>query len=482
MFRVAGFAGIGYAVAVGVENMDVLGAPRPGSPVSEIRAAFTGSAAVAGTVAGGLALLFFVVFAAGLHSRLAAGGGWAVAGLVGGVLGPALAMVGVAADAVLLARVTGLPDESVRGLFAIHPRLQLLAGPFVALFLLGSGIAGLRTGRLTPRLARSACVLAVPLALTPLALFDPGGPVAVAALVGFGLFSMWVFLTGLWLVLAGPVPDVVLVRRAVFLVLVVAAGGVGVALLVAPAATPSFFSWGLAPPPLAAFAGGAYLGSAAVYGAALYRPVEEVRGLVAAAAVLSSSVLVVTLVHLEQFDFARLQAWAWIVLFGLFTLLTTGLLVVERADGPALGTPLASWQRLLLTAVAAALAVLAVALWAAPEAVSAISPFRLAPLGGRFAGCWFALLATAAAWAAWRGTAAAARYPALALLTLPAGMLLAALRTIEQHRPGATAWYLAGLMLLLVAGGAALARTGGHGSAPEPDVPGRRAAPAPRAS
>lgn len=205
---------------------------------------------------------------------------------------------------------------------------------------------------------------------------------------------------------------------------------------------------------LAAFAGGAYLGSAVVYAAALTRPRDEVRALVAGAAVLSSSVLVVTLVHLGQFDFTRLQAWAWLVLFSAFTLLSTGLLVLDRDPGPAPGEVLRRSIRALLAGVAVALAAVAVALWAAPEAVSALSPVALPALGGRFAGCWFALLATLAGWAARRNTVAAAHLPALALVALPAGMTLAALRTFDQL--GAATGYLAGLVLLGAGGIAAI--------------------------
>ncbi len=455
--RVVGIAGLGYAVGVGVENMDVLSAPRLDSPATDIRAAFTdGSHALLGVVTGGLALVLFVVFTIGLHRRLSAGGGWASAALVGGIVGPLLAGVGVVTDAVLLGRVAHLSDRAVRVLFEVHPRLQLVAGPFVALFLLGAGVAGMRTGALTPRLARPACVLGVPLLLTPLALFDAGGVGSAMATVGFGLFSLWVFLTALWLLLAGPIPDVVFVRRAVFLVLAVAAGLVGLALLAVPAATATFFSWGLAPPPLAAFAGGAYLGSAAVYAAALTRPRDEVGGLLMGAAVLSGSVLVVTWAHLDQFDFGRLQAWAWLGLFSAFAVITAGLLLIDRGAAPAPGVAAAPWLRPLLLAVAAVLALLAALLWVAPEAVSAVSPFRLPPLGGRFAGCWVAMLAALAGWAAWHNTDSAARYPILALIALPAGMLLGALRTIEALEPSASGGYLAALALVLVAGGAAL--------------------------
>ncbi|MDN5861570.1 MAG: DUF4386 domain-containing protein, partial [Pseudonocardia sp.] len=277
--RVAGCAGLGYAVGAGVENIDVLGAPRLGSPIGDIRSAFLDTVAIAvGVVSGGLALVLFVVFAIGLYRRVGPGNGWARAGLVGGLVGPALAMVGVVSDAVLAARVTRLPDADVRYLFAVHPRMQLLGGAFVGLFLLGSGVAGLRTGSLPRRtLAWPACVIGAPLLLAPLGVLDERWTAAVLATVGFGLFTAWVFAAGLWLVLAGPDSGIGFARRAVLLVLVVAAGLVGIALLMVPGATSAFFSWGLSPPPLAAFAGGAYLGSAVVYAMALHRPGRQVR-------------------------------------------------------------------------------------------------------------------------------------------------------------------------------------------------------------
>lgn len=452
--RGTGFAGIGYGVGVGVENLDVLDMPPLGSPAGAVRASFLdGAQVLLGVMSGGVALVLFVLFAAGLYRRIPAGDGWARAGLVGGIAAPCLAMVGLAADAVLGAQLAGLSDSEVRRLFEIHPRVQLVAGVLVALFLIGFGVAGLRTGALPRRLAWPACLIGAPLLLVPLALLDGSGAAAVLATVGFGLFSVWVFLTGVWLVLAGPVSEVVFARRAVFLVLVVAAGLVGVALLVVPAATVTFFSWGLAPPPLAAFAGGAYLGSAVVYVTALTRPRHEVRGLVLGAAVLSSSVLVVSVVHRDQFDLGRLAAWAWFVLFGAFTLLTTALLALDRdVGGPPRGPKLARWWRVLLVAVATGLGALALVLWTAPELAAGFSPFDMGPLGARFAGCWVALLATVTGWAAWDGRVAAAGLPALALVALPAGMLLGAVRTADQLRPAGVAGYVVGLMTVLLAG------------------------------
>jgi hypothetical protein len=238
-------------------------------------------------------------------------------------------------------------------------------------------------------------------------------------------------------------------RRAAFLILVVlAAGMVGVALLAVPDATGAFFAWGLKPALLAAFAGGVYVGSAAVYAAGLRATRHEAQPLVAAASILSVSVLAATLAHLDVFDFGRLQACAWLGLFAAFGLTTTALAVTgpwRREPGPAL----ARWARGVLGGAAVALGAAAVALWVEPEA------FSLPPLGGRFAGSWAAMLAVLAAWPAARGRAAEARLPALALIALPAGALLAALRA------GADPRYAAALALLLAVGTAALSAARG---------------------
>ena len=148
-----------------------------------------------------------------------------------------------------------------------------------------------------------------------------------------------------------------------------------------------------------------YVGSAVLYAVALPRPWREVRGLVAGAVVLSVSVLIVTLTHLDQFDFDRLQAWAWVVLFAGFSAVTLWLLVAGGEQDDAVASePLPGWVRSALALVSALLALLAFALWIDPTGVSDGSPFTLSPLGGRFAGSWIALLAVLTGWAAARNT------------------------------------------------------------------------------
>jgi hypothetical protein len=234
-------------------------------------------------------------------------------------------------------------------------------------------------------------------------------------------------------------------------VLVLAAGLVGLGLLAAPGATGRFFSWDLAPEPLAAFAGGVYVGSAAVYAFAVRRPWPDVRGLVVGAVVLSASVFVASLAHRDVFDFDRLQTWAWFVLFAAFGAITVGLLAAGGADRSTdADRPLPPWARALLGGVAALLGALAVALWVDPVALADPSPFALSPLGGRFAGAWVALLAVLTGWAALRGRTRGAWLPAIALVALPAGALVGALRTLPDLDPAGA--YLAALVLLMAAG------------------------------
>jgi hypothetical protein len=430
---VAGAAGLTYIGAVAIENMELLTAPRLGSRVAAIRAGYADEAfAAVTTAAGAFGLLAYCAFAAALFAVVARAWPWAVLGLVGGIGGPAVAAAGLVAASVLVAGGgAGLSDDVVRALFEIAQRARIVSALFVALFLAGFGLAATRTRALPPWLAAFAFVLAIPMAFAPIAAFTGGEPARIAVIAAFSLQSLWIFTVSLWLLLGDAGFGVVFVRRAAFLVLVLAAGLVGLAMLAVPEATGRYFAWGLQPAALAAFAGGVYVGSAVVYAVAIPRPEREVRPLVAGAVVLSVSVFVFTMVHVDVFDLDRLQAWAWIVLFAGFSTIMIGLLVVSGGvPGDGDGPPLVPWARAVCGAVGALLAVVALALWINPVGLSDASPFALSALGGRFAGAWIALLATVLGWAAWDGGARTARLPALALVALPAGALVAGLRTL----------------------------------------------------
>ncbi len=456
---VTGAAGLGYVIAAAVENMGVLGAPWLDGSVAEIRAAYADQALGAVTMAAGaLSLLCYLVFAAGMFRLLRRGGPWALAALAGGLAGPAVAAVGLVSGAALVGG--GLSDATTRTLFDLHLHTRMAAGALMALVLLGIGIAGLRSRALPAGLSALAFAAAAPLALGPAAAITGDHALGVAAVVAFGVHTVWIWLASLWLTCGG-VPRALLVRRAAFLMLALAAGLVGIAMLAVPRSTGAFFAWDLKPEGLAAFAGGVYVGSAAVYAAGLRVDMRLARPLVLAAVVLSTSVLTITLVHLEVFDLGRLQAWAWLALFAGFALVTTALAVAGGGAEATAGPRLPGWARAVFAVAAAAMGTLGLALWIEPAG------FDLPPLGGRFAGSWVVMLAVLAGWAAAGGSSDEARLPAFALVALPAGALVAGLRTSAEfgYLAPLAATVAVGLVVLAAAcgyraGGWSLARRG----------------------
>ena len=455
--RIAGVAGLGYVVGVSIENMEVLASPTLSSSVAEIRDAFSDHAfAVVTSMAGALALLAYTAFVAALYVWLGEGDGraepWRTMMLVGGLGGPVVAAVGLSADAILVAD-GDVSDEVAGALYDFYLLCRIVSAVFVALFLAGIGVAAQRA-RLLPRaLSLAAVVLAVPMTLAPIAAFEQRPGLQVAVAIAFAAQTLWIFLAGIWLTLADGLAALAFIRRSAFLLLAIAAGLIGIALLAVPAATGRFFAWGLGPEPLAAFAGGVYVGAATAYALALRASARQARSLVAGAVVLSISVLIITLTHSGQFDFSRLQAVMWLVLFAAFSLVSVGLLLFEREQEATATERLATSCRVIFTTVALAGGALALALWIDPTGLAGLSPFDLSPLGGRFAGAWVALLALVCAWAAIRNRTDEARPSAIVLIALPAGALIAAVRTIDQlHPDGARAAYMAALVLLVGAG------------------------------
>jgi hypothetical protein len=163
------------------------------------------------------------------------------------------------------------------------------------------------------------------------------------------------------------------------------------------------------------------------------------------------------------------------VLFAGFALVTTALALRGVPSGP--GVPLLGWVRAVFVLVAVALAGVGVALWAAP------ATFELLPLGGRFAGSWTVMLAVLSGWAAARNRTDEACLPALALVTLPLGALLAVARTgVEApvYVGALSALFGTGIALLIAApdgaaGRSRAARTPALRSRPALPIPGRTA-------
>jgi hypothetical protein len=227
------------------------------------------------------------------------------------------------------------------------------------------------------------------------------------------------------------------------IVVATAAGIVGVIMLVAPTSTGTYFAWALGPPGLAALVGGFYVVSAPVFAYAGTRPVVEVRGLAAAVLAFTVPTLVATYLHRDIFDFSRLMAIAWVVLFIASPITFALLLWSSRQAQPPPNDPrLNRAVRTVLAVLAIAFAGLAVWFWVSTRGPV---PFEVVPLGARFLSAWLAFFAVLAGWPAFRPARAEARVPLLSLIAYGVGGLLAAAVHPGQLGAGALG-YLAGLI------------------------------------
>lgn len=479
--RVCAGAGIGYVLLAGVENMDLLDSPGYSSPVADIAGLYSGDRAtlIVTGLCGALSLLCYLAFVLSIwalpRAQDPAAGRWPALGLAGGVGAFLLAAAGQIAHLTLVARgADGLADEDLtRTLHQVDLGSRTLAGLLAFLFLTAVGVAGGRTGSLPRWLARPAVALGALTLAGALAGLTLGDDARIAVVVPFGLAAAWILATSAWLVLDGWAPargdrPSMTLSRLICGAVGIAAGISGLALLAVPSATGDYFAWGLAPAPLAALIGGFYLASSVVYlnGARASWPAARV--LIVGILGLTLPIFVATLIDLEVFDFGRLAAWAWVILFGLFPLAALLVLAGQRGAGDpgpdrALPTPV----RAGLAALAAGFLAVAVALWIDPTGAGSFLPFDPPPLSGRVLAGWAVLLATLAGWAALRGRAGEAALALLALVAFPAGALLATARSFGDLDPDGRGGYVAVqvawlvvALLLARAGGAPPAREG----------------------
>jgi hypothetical protein len=477
--RVCAAAGLGYVLLAGVENMDVLGSPGYSSPLGEITELYAGERAllVVTAVSGAVSLLCYLAFVLSVwalpHAQDAVAGRWPAAGIAGGVGAFLLAATGQIAHLVLVARGPGgLADEDLtRALHQVDLGSRTLAGLPAFLFLVAVGVAGRRTGAIPLPLARAAIVLGIVTLAGAIAGLVAGDDARAGVVVAFGLAAAWILAVSVWLLLAGWAParhdpPSMTLARVMCGAVGLAAGVSGLALLAVPAATGDYFAWGLAPAPLAALVGGFYLASAVVYGMGARADWTAARVLIVGILALSVPIFAATLVHLDVFDFGRLAAWAWVVLFGLFPIAAVAVLVGRRgavAPGPAdVGRVVRGGLAILAIVFAAA----AVALWADPTGADAFLPFAPPPLSGRVLAGWALLLATIAGWSAWRGRAAEAPLARIALVAFPIGALAAAARSFDDLDPDRRPAWIVALLVWLVAGLAIARETRPRGAGP----------------
>jgi hypothetical protein len=158
---------------------------------------------------------------------------------------------------------------------------------------------------------------------------------------------------------------------------------IGASLFFIPSVTATRWPWELSPF-TARFLGALYLGE--LVGAALFVAVPRWapgRITVAEAVTFTAVVTVVSFLHLDQFDFARLRSWGWFIIYVVPMLALAYYLWRYRNLPPADTSPLPPAWRAYLLAQGTVLGLYAVALFLAPETFSAFWPWRIDAFHGQ---------------------------------------------------------------------------------------------------
>jgi len=106
------------------------------------------------------------------------------------------------------------------------------------------------------------------------------------------------------------------------------------------------------------------------------RTLAEVRIPVALAAIWTGALLLVSMLHLEAFDFAKPQVWFWMGAYAVFPLWGAWLYFARGAGAAATRRP----ADLALVGIGVACLLLAAALLAAPDQMIRVWPWKLPPL------------------------------------------------------------------------------------------------------
>jgi hypothetical protein len=159
--------------------------------------------------------------------------------------------------------------------------------------------------------------------------------------------------------------------------------------------------------------------------------------------------LVATLIHIDLFRMDSVFGWAWLVVY-LVVPLGYGVFLVRQlrvagGDAPR-QTPLPTWVRLVLGALAAIMLVFGIALFLAPQTTAALWPWALTPLTGQTVGAWLVGVGVTAAHMCWendfgRVYAAMTGYAVLGALQLLA---------LARYAGGTVDWSGASIWVYLV--------------------------------
>ena len=251
--------------------------------------------------------------------------------------------------------------------------------------------------------------------------------------------------------------------RGVFVAGVCLTVGTGIGLFAFPGRTADYWAWTIKAPLSAAFFGAGYLGAAvALFLAARTREWRRARIVAMLAFALTSLALLETLRDLGPFAFGEgglteSVAWIWLAVYvALPPLVLVAFVHQERVGGAAeYGTelPALAPTRLVLGACGAGVGLVGVALLADWRWLTARWPWPLPPLPATIVGAWFCTVAAGLLWFAVREQDWSRARIGVAPMMIPLALDLVSAGRLRHGFAGgvATAVYLAGLVVLLVA-------------------------------
>ena len=218
----------------------------------------------------------------------------------------------------------------------------------------------------------------------------------------------------------------------------------------------------------ARFLGAMYLsGTVLMFGSRSAGSVVEVRIALLMAVVWTGMLLLVSLLHLAEFDFARPPVWFWFFAYLIFPLMGTWLFWRDRHRVEAVKfRVLPTWAKLFALALAAVSCVLAISLFFLPVPMTKLWPWKIPPLLAQLYSGPFLSFGIGALSIAYCGNWQQARMPIWSTATFAVLVLLASILHRSVFTPGSTSallWFggfaivLLGLLLT-----AAKMRSNGH--------------------
>lgn len=207
------------------------------------------------------------------------------------------------------------------------------------------------------------------------------------------------------------------------------------------------FTWASLPPLHAAFVGSLYLfGAVLVGGSAIASHRAQWGGVIVAVAIFTSSMLLLTVLNTEAFDWALGPVKGWIISYAVYPPIawTLAVWVARRPMSTAGGKRLGATVKRVLQAMAFAFAFFGVALLVFRGAMADAWPWKVSDGVAQFYGGPFLAIAWAAAWYSRRRYRSDLVVYAPAIVVLSVATLVASFdhrRLFESSDPAAWVWF-----------------------------------------